>query len=129
MLAARDALKYRTKVVGVVSANAKSYADSFTRRIPVESTVNTIIADGLASRVPEKSALELIWKGVDRIVKVSDEEIAEAIRVSHECTHNICEGSVSEAFEAAMQESSRNRVCKVAVIASGGNIDRKVQLF
>ena len=60
MLAVRDALKLRTKIVGVVSTHAKSYAESFTSKVPVESPVNTKIADGMACRIPEKSALELI---------------------------------------------------------------------
>ena len=126
MLAVRDALKLRTKIVGVVSAHAKSYAESFTTRVSVESPVNTKIADGMACRIPEQSALELIWKGVERIVQVSDEEIAEAIRILHECTHNIYEGSGAAAYAAAMQDSLRIKGCKVAVVASGGNIDRKV---
>ena len=126
MLAVRDALKLRTKIVGVVSTHAKSYAESFTSKVPVESPVNTKIADGMACRIPEQSALELIWKGVEQIVQVSDEEIEEAIRILHECTHNVYEGSGAAAYAAAMQDSSRFKGCKVAVIASGGNIDRKV---
>ena len=126
MLAVRDALKLKTKVVGVVSAHANSYAKSFTSRRPVESPVNTKIADGMDCRIPEHSALELIWKGVERIVQVSDDEIAEAMRILHECTHNVFEGSGAAAYAAAMQESSRIKGCKVAVIASGGNIDREV---
>ena len=126
MLAVRDALKLKTKVVGVVSAHASSYAESYISRRPVESPVSTKIADGMACRVPEQSALELIWEGVERIVQVSDEEIAEAMRILHECTHNVCEGSGAAAYAAVMQESSRVKGCKVAVIASGGNIDREV---
>ena len=126
MLAVRDALKLKTKVVGVVSAHASSYAESYISRRPVESPVSTKIADGMACRVPEQSALELIWEGVERIVQVSDEEIAEAMRILHECTHNVCEGSGAASYAAVMQESSRVKGCKVAVIASGGNIDREV---
>ena len=77
-------------------------------------------------RIPEQSALEIIWKGVERIVQVSDDEIAEAMRILHECTHNTFEGSGASAYAAAMQESSRIKGCKIAVIASGGNIDREV---
>ena len=47
MLAARDALKYKTMVVGVVSAHAKSYAESFSRIIRVESPTNIIIAEAI----------------------------------------------------------------------------------
>lgn len=126
MLAARDGLGLRTEVVGVVSAHATAYAESFSARRPVESPVTTQLADGMACRVPEPDALELIWKGVDRIVQVSDEEVAAAIRMLFECTHNACEGAGAAALAAAVQEAPGLAGRKVAVIASGGNIDRNV---
>ncbi len=126
MLAARDALNLKTEIVGVVSAHATAYAESFSSGRPVESPVSTKIADGMACRTPEQSALEMIWKGVTRIVKVSDSEIAEAMRMMFECTHNVCEGAGAAATAAALQESSKIKGRKVAVIASGGNVDRDV---
>ena len=126
MLAARDALNLKTKIVGVVSAHSSAYAESFSSGRPVESPVSTNIADGMACRIPELSALELIWKGVERIVQVSDTEIAESMRIMYECTHNVCEGAGAAAIAAALQESSKNKGQKVAVIASGGNVDRDV---
>ena len=126
MLAARDALNLKTEIVGVVSAHSTAYAESFSSGRPVESPVSTKIADGMACRTPEQSALEMIWKGVTRIVKVSDSEIAEAMRMMFECTHNVCEGAGAAATAAALQESSKIKGRKVAVIASGGNVDRDV---
>src|SRR5713101_1367486 len=46
MLAARNALGLKTEVVGVVSAHAPAYAQSFTARKPVDHPVSTKIADG-----------------------------------------------------------------------------------
>ena len=126
MLAARDGLGLKTEVVGVVSAHATAYADSFSARRPIASPVSTQLADGMACRVPEPDALELIWQGVDRIVQVTDEEVAAAIRMLFECTHNVCEGAGAAALAAAAQEAPRLAGRKVAVIASGGNIDRDV---
>jgi threonine dehydratase len=126
MFAARDALNLKIEIVGVVSSHASAYAESFSSGRPVESPVSTKIADGIACRIPELSALELIWKGVERIVQVSDTEIAESMRIMYECTHNVCEGAGAAAIAAALQESSKNKGLKVAVIASGGNVDRDV---
>ena len=126
MLAARDALNLKTEIIGVVSAHANAYAKSFSSHSPIESPVSTKIADGMACSVPEESALELIWEGVERIVQVSDTEIAESMRMMYECTHNVCEGAGAAAITAALQESSKNKGRKVAVIASGGNVDRDV---
>ncbi len=126
MLAVRDALNLKTKIVGVVSAHGSTYAEVFSSGRPVESPVSTNIADGMACRIPELSALELIWKGVERIVQVSDTEIVESMQIMYECTHNVCEGAGAAAIAAALQESSKNKGLKVAVIASGGNVDRDV---
>ena len=126
MLAVRDALELNTEIVGVVSAHANTYAVSFVSRSSIESPVSTKIADGMACRVPEQSALELIWKGVERIVEVTDNEIADAMRMLYERTHNVCEGAGAAAIAAVLQEASKIKGRKVAVIASGGNVDRDV---
>jgi threonine dehydratase len=126
MMAARNALGLKTEVVGVVSAHAQTYAKSFSAGHPVESPVTTLLSDGMACRVPEPEALELIIKGVDRIVQVTDDEVSAAMRLMFECTHNVCEGAGAAALAAAMQEKSRLAGKKVAVVASGGNVDRGV---
>jgi threonine dehydratase len=126
MLAAREALRLKTAVVGVVSAHASAYATSFSARRPIESPADTKLADGMACRTPEPAALELIWQGVDRIVQVTDDEVAAAMCMLFECTHNACEGAGAAAVAAAAKEGPRIAGRKVAVILSGGNIDRDV---
>ncbi len=126
MLAARDALGLRTEVVGVVSTHAQAYAESFRQHKAVECPVSTKLGDGMACRTPEPGALEMIWQGVDRIVSVSDAELASAMRLLFECTHNVCEGAGAAATAAAMQERSRLAGRRVAVVATGGNVDRDV---
>lgn len=126
MLAARDALGLRTEVVGVVSAHAQAYAKSFSAGAPVESPVTTLLSDGMACRVPEPQALELILQGVDRIVQVTDGEVSAAMRMMFECTHNVCEGAGAAALAAATQEKNKIKGRKVAVIATGGNVDQDV---
>lgn len=126
MLAARDALKLKTEVVGVVSAHATAYAQSFQAGRPIESPVTTKLSDGMACSVPEPEALAIILKGVDRIVEVTDEEVAAAMRMMFKCTHNVCEGAGAAALAAASQESGKIAGRKIAVIASGGNVDQDV---
>jgi len=126
MLAARDALGLKTQVVGVVSTLAQAYAKSFVAGTPVDSPVTTLLSDGMACRVPEPEALELILQGVDRIVQVSDEEVSAAMCMMFECTHNVCEGAGAAALAAAVQEKTRLSGLRVAVIASGGNVDQGV---
>lgn len=124
MMAARDALGLKTEVVGVVSAHARAYAKSFSAGHPVESPVTTRLSDGMACRVPEPQALELILQGVDRIVQVTDDEVSAAMRLMFECTHNVCEGAGAAALAAAVQEKVKLVERRVAVVASGGNVDQ-----
>jgi threonine dehydratase len=126
MIAVRDALKLKTRIVGVVSAHATAYAKSFAAGHLIESPVTTRLADGMACRTPQPDALEIIMKGVERIVQVTDDEVASAMRTLFECTHNTCEGAGAAALAAAIQERSRISGQKVAVVASGGNVDREV---
>jgi threonine dehydratase len=124
MLAARDAMKLKTEVVGVVSAHALAYAKSFESGRPVDSPVTTRLSDGMACRTPEPQALELILKGVDRIVPVTDDEVAAAMCMMFACTHNVCEGAGAAALAAAVKEKSRLAGRRIAVVASGGNVDQ-----
>ena len=126
MMAARDALNLETKIVGVVSAQARAYAKSFAAGHPVDSPVSTQLSDGMACRTAEPAALDLILKGVDRIVEVTDNEVSVAMCKMFECTHNVCEGAGAAALAAASKEATQIAGQKVAVVASGGNIDQDV---
>ncbi len=126
MVAARDALGVETEIVGVVSARAPAYALSFAEHEPVEYPATTAIADGMACRTPEPAALEIIWRGVERIVEVSDDEVADAMRLIFRCTHNVSEGAGAAAVAAATKEKSRTAGRRVAVVLSGGNVDSEV---
>lgn len=126
MVAARDALGLKTEIVGVVSAHAMAYFNSFSSKVLVESQVSTMLADGMACRTPEHGALEVIWQGVERIVAVTDNEVAHAMRILYSCTHNVCEGAGAAATAAAIQERSKIIGRKVAVVVSGGNVDGNI---
>jgi threonine dehydratase len=126
MLAARDALGVKAEIVGVVSSHAPAYAESFSAGRSIDSPVTTRLADGIACRTPEPAALDLILKGVERIVQVTDDEVAAAMRMLFECTHNASEGAGAAAVAAAAKEKSLIAGRKVAVVLSGGNVDREV---
>jgi threonine dehydratase len=124
MIAAREALGLKTEVVGVVSAHARAYYESFVRRVAVEEPVGTELADGLACRVPDPKALELIWHYVSRVVTVTDDEIAFAMRVFFDDAHNVAEGAGAAGLAAVLQEKDRLSGKRVATVLSGGNVDR-----
>ncbi len=126
MIAAREGLGLKTEIVGVVAAAAPSYALSLAAGMPVHTNSAETIADGLAVRVPDAAALEVIRRGAARIVTVSEAEIRRAMRILFTDTHNVAEGAGAAALAAALQERDRLTGKRVAVIQSGGNIDRSL---
>ncbi|WJR76931.1 threonine dehydratase [Bradyrhizobium sp. NP1] len=120
---ARDLLGLSTEIVGVQSTLAPSYALSFAARSVVNTNSSNTLADGMATRNPDAQALAIILKGASRIVQVTDEEIADAMRVYWTDTHNLAEGAGAAALAAALQEKHRLQGRRVGLILSGGNID------
>jgi threonine dehydratase len=125
-LAAREALGLTTNIVGVVSAGAPAYARSLEVGRPVSHDVTTVIADGIACRIPEPAALSAIQAGVERVVEVTDDEIEEAMRAVYEDTHNVAEGAGAAGLAALLKERDRMRGRPVGIVLTGANVDSHV---
>ena len=126
MLAARAALNLKTRIVGAVAAASPSYAISFREKKLVTHPAATRLGDGIACAVPDLDALDLILKGVERIVEVSEDEIAGAMRAFFQDTHNVAEGAGAAALAAVLQESQATRGSRVGVVLTGSNVDSDV---
>ncbi len=124
VIAAREALGQTAEIIGVVAAEAPANALSVAAGQPVATNSADTMADGLAVRAPDPAALELIRRWAARIVTVSETEIRRAMRILYTDTHNLAEGAGAAALAAALQERNGLRSKRVAVIQSGGNIDR-----
>ncbi len=122
-IAARDALGLKTEIVGVQAAGAPTYALSFAAGRPISINVADTLADGMATRVPDAEALAIILKGAARVVTVTDDEIAAAVRAYWTDTHNLAEGAGAAPLAAALKERARLAGRKVGLVLSGGNID------
>ncbi len=120
----RNGLNLKTKIVGVVSEGAPAYALSFEAGKKIEAPVTTFIADGMACRVPDDEPLEIIRRNVERILRVTDDEARHAMRIYFTDTHNVVEGAGAASLAAALQEKDSVNGKRVAVIATGGNVDR-----
>jgi threonine dehydratase len=119
----RDALDLSTRVVGVVAQNANAYARSFAAGHVVPTNAAGTFADGMAVRVPDEAALGIIRHGTERVVEVSEDEIAEAIRLYFSATHTLTEGAAAAPLAALMKERERMKGRRVGLIVSGQNID------
>jgi len=126
LIAVRDALGLSTKIVGVVSSNALGAKLSVEAGSLVATDSATTFADGVAVRIPVQEAFDIYARGAERIIAVSDDEVAEAMRVYFHDTHNLAEGAGAVPLAALLQEKEKQKGKRVAVILCGGNVDTGV---
>lgn len=123
LIRTRDLLGLETEIVGVVAEGADAYAQSMEcGAIRTTENANTI-ADGIACRKPDPVAFDMIQRGAARVIRVSDDEIADAIRLYYTAAHNLAEGAGAAALAGLLHERERQQGRRVGVILSGGNID------
>ena len=125
-IAAKLALGHRARIVGVVSAHATTYADSLAAGHVVEAPVTTQLADGMAVRIADPQALAILQAHLDHVVKVTDAEVAQAMRLLYTGTHNVAEGAGAASFAAALQERGQLQGQVVGTTLCGGNVDSAV---
>jgi threonine dehydratase len=126
VIGVRDALGLPTRVVGVVAENANAYGRSFAAGKVIATDTAHTFADGLAVRIPDATALAVIRSGADRIVEVSEWEVAEAIGVYFSDTHTLAEGAGAAPLAALLKERVHMKGRRVGLVMSGQNIDRTV---
>jgi threonine dehydratase len=124
--AARAYAGARARIVGVVSAHATAYQLSFRAGRVIEAPVTTQLADGMACRLPDAQALDIICREVDDVIAVTDDEVAAAMRALFADTHNVAEGAGAAALAAALQQRSRWAGRSIGITLSGGNVDSSV---
>lgn len=124
--AARAHLGVRTRIIGVVSAHATAYQQSFRAGRPIESPATTQLADGVACRVPDPQALAVICREVDDVIAVDDQEVAAAMRLLFATTHNVAEGAGAVGLAGLWQQRERFTGRSVGIVLTGGNVDSEV---
>ena len=125
-IAAKLALGHPVRIVGVISAHATTYADSLAAGKVVAAPVTTQLADGVACRIAEADALASMAPHIERVVQITDAEVAQAMRAIYHDTHNVAEGAGAASFAAAMQERAALRGHVVGTTLCGGNVDADV---
>lgn len=124
--AVRNGLRLSTKIIGVVANGAPAYALSFAAGRTIAAPVTTLLADGMACRVPDEDSLAVVLQNVDHIAQVSEEEIRQAMKFLFTDTHNVAEGAGAAGLAAALQEKESLRSKRVGLVITGGNVDRDV---
>jgi threonine dehydratase len=116
------ALGKKIKIWGVQSEHAAAYPPSLKAGKPVEIQTSPTIADGIAVAKPGRIPFELIKENVDKVVTVTENEIAKAILTLMEKSKQVVEpaGAVGIAALLAGKIKPRGRT---VVVLSGGNMD------
>jgi threonine dehydratase len=119
----RDALGLATEVVGVVADRAPAYALSFAAGSVVSTPAADTFVDGVACRTPDAEAVAVICAGAARVLRVSEEQAAEAMALMYRCTHNLAEPAGSLALAGLLAERDLAAGKRVAIVHTGGNAD------
>lgn len=123
LIGVRDVLGLRTEIVGVLAEGAPAYARSYAAgQVVVTETADTFV-DGVACRVPDVDAVQVINAGAARIIEVDEDAAAEAVRILFATTHNAAEPAGAIALAGLLAERDAVRGRRVAVVQTGGNID------
>jgi threonine dehydratase len=116
------ALGKKIKVIGIQAENAAPYVPSLKSGKLTEVQIKRTIADGIAVGRPGKIPFDLIKANLDKVVTVSDDEIAKAIVVLLERSKQVVEPAGAVAIAALMSGAVKVKGTTVAIL-SGGNID------
>jgi len=123
LIAVRDLLGLDTQIVGVVSAQAPSTLLSFERGEVVTTETAATFVDGVATRSPDPDSIEGIIAGAARVIAVSDDATAEAMRIIYRTTHNVAESAGAIALAGLLGEPPDRRGERSAFVLCGGNVD------
>ena len=124
LIAARDLLGLKTEIVGVGPDMAPATALSFAAGQPIAYPSANTFADGLATREPDTQAVATICRGVSRWIQVSEDEMAHAMRIYFDDTHQVVEGAGAAPLAALWKDRQKMTGKRVALVLSGGNIER-----
>ena len=112
------------KVIGGEPMEADdAYRSLISGQIETNKTTNTM-ADGLRTNLGDRNFL-VIQKYVEKIIRVEENEIIEAMRLIWERMKIIVEPSCAVPFAAVLKNKEEFKNKNVGIILSGGNVDLK----
>jgi threonine dehydratase len=119
----RTGVGSRAKVIGVQAERADAFTRSWRGPARVVGTSAETFAEGMATRVTFDLTFGILKAQLDDIVTLSEDEIAEGVRLALRTTHNLAEGAGAAPLAAALKRRDELRGKKVVCVMSGGNID------
>ena len=116
-------LRPEIEVYGVQAEGASAMHESWHAGQPVVKHTAQTIADGLATRGVYEMTFSTLREGLTDFITVSDELIAEAVRMLLKTTHNLAEGAGAAGLAGLLSLRERLAGKRVGIVLSGSNID------
>jgi threonine dehydratase len=120
----RSGIGSRAEVIGVQAERADAFTRSWRGPARVTGDQAATFAEGMATRVTFDLTFGILSDELDDIVTLTEEELAEGVRLALRTTHNLAEGAGAAPLAAAVKLRDRLRDRRVVCVMSGGNIDR-----
>lgn len=121
----RSGLGKATKIIGVQTERADAFARSWRGGVRVTGNKADTFADGMATRTTFDLTYGILATELDDVVTLSEDELAEGVRLALRTTHNLAEGAGAASLIAAHKLRDELRGKKVVSVMTGANIDAK----
>ena len=122
------AAKYFSNKCKVIGGEPKNMDDAYrslqSGKIESNESGATTIADGLRTFLGDRN-FPILKENVERIIRVEEEEIVQAMKLIWERMKIIVEPSSAVAFAALLKEKEKFKNKTIGIIISGGNVDLK----
>jgi threonine dehydratase len=121
LVTVRTALGAPARIIGVQAAKADTFARAWRTgdRTPGERAVT--FAEGIATRVTFDMTFDVLKRGLDDVVTLTEDELAEGVRMALRATHNLAEGAGAASLAAAFKLRQELEGKTVVCVTSGGN--------
>jgi threonine dehydratase len=123
LITVRNALGARAKIIAVGAEKADAVYRSWKGPERVVGASAATFAEGIATRVSFDLPYGIYKEHLDDFILLSEEELAEGVRMALRTTHNLAEGAGSAAIAAAYKMRDSLAGLRVVCVMSGGNID------
>lgn len=123
LILVRDALGLPTRIVGIGAERADAVGRSWLTGTRIVRESADTFAEGIATRVTFDLTFGILERGLDDFVLLSEEELADGVRLALEFTHNLAEGAGGASLAAARKCRDRIAGKRVVCVMSGGNLD------
>jgi threonine dehydratase len=125
LVTVRTALGSLARVIGVQAERADAFARSWRGPERVVGDRADTFAEGIATRVTFDLTFGILKRELDDLVVLSEEELAEGVRLALRTTHNLAEGAGAAPLMAALKCRAQLTGKTVVCVMSGGNLDAR----